>query len=217
MTAPATSPPVPAAEASGASRWRTAGVLLLAVAVAAVAWFGLRRTPDARRPESLFEYVRSQVLAGDTDAPWRVMLPPAREKYVQYTKIMGTREDEPTREWRRRVGLSKQALLSLTAEKVMALEYGALAEEYLRNARVVRSDAVGTDEALLTINMGNGNDRRWMVRRVDGTWKLADPMAIITDSGLYMETPGQAGRQLPVRLDGTPATLPPPLRASDPR
>ena len=217
MTASATSSPVPAAEASRASRLRTAGVLLLAVAVAAVAWFGLRKTSDARKPESLFYYVCAQVLAGDTDAPWRMMLPPAREKYVKFTNIMATREDEPTREWRRKVGLSKEALGTLTAQEVMSREYAAFAEECFRNARVVRTDVVSEDEALLFINLGNGNDRQWMAKRVDGVWRLEDPIPVITASGAYLEQPGQAGRQLPIRLDGTPAPPPPPRPARDPR
>jgi hypothetical protein len=186
----------PAGPAAPAPGWRLAGVLALGLAVAGLAWFGLRSRAAGGDPVALFDHVRSRVLAGDAEAAWAVMLPEARERYVEFLRMAAGQDTAGGREWMRRVGVSPKEMVSLPPEKVLAREFTAYAEEFFRHSRA-RSEPISEDEALLQISMGNGDDRQWLVQRVDGVWKIKNLRPIIDARRVLHERPGQPGRQLP--------------------
>src|SRR5689334_19268398 len=105
---------------------RTLAVILLAALTGVGAWLALRAPVDtSTRPEGVWDYIRDRVLAGDGEAPWRMLLPEAKPKFLDFVKDNAEAPDSDARaaEWRRRVGLSRQDLKALPPEKVMAREY----------------------------------------------------------------------------------------------
>jgi len=182
---PAASPP--AAASDRGARLRLAGILLLAALVGAGAWLALRREGSADDPASVFDYCRDRTLGGDGGAVWRLLLPPAREEYAGFLRRLQD-ETNPALasksvEWRRKVGVSREDLSRLPAEALFARENLAAAEELYRGARVYSVDRRSPEEALLHISLGNGGERTWLLRRVDGAWRIDNLWALVTQQG----------------------------------
>lgn len=194
------------ADTPRARRIRLAGILVLASVVGAVGWLSFRSRASARAPASVYEYVRERVLSGDGEALWRVLLPEGRRKYVEFVRAMA--EEGPTSAaaaaWRRKVGVSAADLRTLPPEKVMAREYEASAEDLLAGSRVYRTDEWDADTALLYITLRDGRDRYWLVKRVEGAWKVSDPEPVITSGTHYIPRPGAAPVKMPIPLGDAP-------------
>ena len=205
---PSNPTPAPAAgtksaDTSRARRMRFVGILALAALAVFVAWRAHRGTTAEREPASAFEYIRDQALAGDGSAGWRTLLPEGRKKYVAFLKNMSTSDDVSAQAWRRTTGISKQAVATMAPADALSREYLAVADTMLKGAKVYRTDRVDEDTALINILAGNGDERSWMVRRVNGIWMVSDPWPTITAQGYY--TSGTTGR--PVRMP-EPGTAP---------
>lgn len=191
MPTPPSSPAAPG-DSGRRDRFRLAGVLLAAGILVAGGWLALRPGGGERGPASVFEYVRERTLAGDGEALWRVLLPRARQDYTGFVEDMrGPAFAGKAEEYRRTTGLSREDLARLPPEAVLARESLAMADLY-RGARVHEVRAVGPGQALLFINMRDGSARTWMVREVDGTWKVDNLWALVTAQGQVLPRPGEA-------------------------
>jgi hypothetical protein len=210
-------PPVPVRSPRAARpRWRLAALGLALAALGAAAW-GLHAHRVAESaPEALFDHVRERVEAGDGAALWRVMLPRAREDYVKFLRDAATRTDTRTEDWRRRAGLTREDLQTLPPETIMARENLAYAPEFWTGARVYRVDRWDEHTALLRISTRSGDDRLWLVKRVDGAWWMDDFQPMVLPDGSVRPRPGEDPRKGTVPVDGVP-TGPPLVRPSGKR
>jgi len=200
--------PPPAAETRPADtprarRARLAGVLALAACAGLVGWLSLRPGAAARDPAAIYDYVRDRVLAGDGEALWRVLLPEGRRKYAGFVKLMAEagEGDAAAAAWKRSVGISRKELLSLPPEKVLAREYLAAAETQLRGSRVYRTVLWDRDTAYLNISRRDGTDKHWLVRRVEGAWKVSDPEPVVTAANDYLPGAGEKPYRIPVPME----------------
>ncbi len=214
---PPTPAPAPAADTRPADtprarRIRLAGIVVLAALTAVVGWLTLRAPPSSREPASAFEYVRDHVLEGDGGAAWRILLPEGRAKYERFIQAMITDEGADANYWRRTTGLSRKDLQTMRPEDVLAREYLSIAETMLRGARVYGTVRVDENTALTHILARNGEERDWLVKRVDGIWKVSDPLPQITAGGFYRGDPGSPPIRIPERdsSTGTGPAPPPP-------
>jgi len=203
-------PPVPTVQAlPKRPPWRLLGGVL-AVAVLGAAVWGLQAKRVAESaPEALFAWVRDRVEGGDGGALWGVMLPRAREDYVKFVAEAAKRTDPDTTEWRRRAGLTVEDLRTLPPETIMARENTALAADFWSGARVYRVDRWDEQTALLRISTRIGLDKVWLVKRVDGAWRVDDFQPMIMQDGRVKPRDGEAPREGVVPVDGFPD--PPPL------
>jgi len=178
---------------------RTIAILLLAVFAAGGAWFAFRGPGASTEPAGVWEYIRDRVLAGDGEAPWRMLLPEARPKFLEFVKENADAPESDARaaEWRRKVGLSRQDLRTLPPEKVMAKEYLANADR-IRGSRVFRTEMWPGERALISISLSDGKDIRFVLKRRDGAWRIADLLPMITSEGYYTPEPGAAAEKVPV-------------------
>ncbi len=187
---PPAAPPPPAPQAGGRSVVpRLAGVLLLAVLAAGGWWWVRARGTDSPGPAEVFDHVRDRTLAGDGGALWRLMLPPARRDYEGFVENM--RRDIPPEyaaEYRRKTGLTPEDLRRLKPEEILSLEQVALAEEMYRGSRVYDQEVRG-DGALLRINLGDGSERTWYLRRDPGGWKIDNLRAVVDGEGRLLARP----------------------------
>jgi hypothetical protein len=190
---PSNQAPVAGVRAPSAERvpWRLAAALVAFAVVGVAAWLVVARRPAADAPESLFYALRDRVLEGDGAAPWRESLPRAREDYAKYVRGMATNDDQGAEEWRRLVGLSKKDLLSLPPEEVMRRENLAAREEFFRGALVHEVDRRDGETAILHITTKTGWDRRWLVRRVGGAWKVDNFWPVVTQGNRLIPRDGE--------------------------
>jgi hypothetical protein len=199
---PSTPAPGPAADTRPADtprarRIRLVGIVALAGLTVVVGWLSLRSTPSGREPASAFEYIRDHALEGDGGAAWRTLLPEGRAKYLTFLKAMLTSEEESAQNWRRTTGLSRKDIQTMSPEDILSREYLSVTESMLRGARVYRTDVVDENTALIYILARDGQERSWMVKRVDGVWKVSDPLPQISDKGWYTPVPGGRPIKIP--------------------
>jgi hypothetical protein len=177
---------------------RTAGVLLLAAFALAAAWFTFRSPPLSQEPAGVWDYIRRKVLEGDGEAPWRMMLPEARPKFIDFVRQNAEAPDTDQRaaEWRRKTGLSRQDLKTLPPEKIMAREYLANVDR-IRGSRVFRTEPWPGERAFLSISLKDAGDVHFVVRRADGAWRIADLIPLVTPDGYYTAFPGAVPEKVP--------------------
>lgn len=193
------------AHAPGAPRpsWRLAAAVLALTAVGSAAWFVHSRGAAARAPESLFYDLRDRVLDGDGEAVWRAMLPRAREDYAAFVRKVARQDDPAAEHYRKLVGISKQDLLALSPQAILGREQLAIREEFFRGAAVHRVDRWDDATALLRITTRTGENRHWIVKRVDGAWRVDNFWPQVTGRGNFIPRPGEAPREGTVPVDGT--------------
>ena len=177
---PSDSVPVPdPAPAGRSSGLRLAGVLLLAGLVAMVGWNSMAPPAPATGPASVAEYVLQGIRSGDGSLLWGVMTPRARETYGSYLRGLRKNPEGPEAvRFRTRVGVSREDLQRQGPETLLRRENEALAEEFYRLARVTEVRERGSDEALLILVLGNAEERTWLVKRIEGAWKVDDLSAV---------------------------------------
>jgi hypothetical protein len=192
MSAETASPPT---DSSRARKARLIGILALAAVVAGTAIATLHGGKASDAPEKVFDYVRDRTLAGDGDAMWREMTLPARQAYVKFLDVMdkpggsqGTVFDPA--EWRKKCGLSAEEVRRLPPEKVMARENLAVADELFLGSRVFKVDRLDGETAFLQITLRSGHDRFWVVRHIDGAWKIDDLWGTMGPDGRLIPRPG---------------------------
>lgn len=198
-------PSVPAVQAlPKRPPWRLLGGLLAVSLLGAAVWGLHAKRVAESAPEALFAWVRERVEGGDGAALWRVMLPRPREDYVKFIAEAAKRTDPDTTEWRRRAGLTVEDLRTLPPETIMARENTALAAEFWTGARVYRVDRWDEQTALLRISTRSGLDKVWLVKRVDGAWRVDDFQPMIMQDGRVRPRDGEAPRDGVVPVDGFP-------------
>ena len=189
-----------AAPARPPARPVRAVLVVLALALGGfVAWKALLAPPPAPEPGGVWDYIRDRVVEGDGEAPWRMMLPEARPKFLAFVKQNAEAPDSDARaaEWRKKVGLSREDLKTLPPEKVMAREYLASVDR-IRGSRVFRTDEWPGDRALIRVSLKDGGDVHFVLRRTEGAWKIEDLVPMVTNEGNYIPYPGAAPVKVPV-------------------
>ena len=71
---------------SSTRRLRTALVLVAAGLAGFLAFRVLKAPAPAPEAAGVWDYIRDRVLEGDGEAPWRMTLPEARPKFLQFVK-----------------------------------------------------------------------------------------------------------------------------------
>lgn len=178
---------------------RTPLVLLAAALAAAGTWFALRAPAPDREPAGVWDYIRDRVVEGDGEAPWRMLLPEAKPKFLEFVKQNAEAPDSDARaaEWRRKNGFSRQDLRTLPAAAIMAREYLANADR-IRGSRVFRTDRWDEDTAFLGVSLKDGSDIFYVVKRTDGAWRIADLIPMVTAEGSYIPYAGATPIRVPV-------------------
>jgi len=174
--------------------WRLAAALLGLLAVAASVWLVRARAGAERAPEAFFYDLRDRVLEGDGAVLWREMLPRARLDYATFVREVAGKDDPAAAKWRSYVGLSKEDLLSLPPEVVMQKEHMAGREDFFRGAKVYQVDRWDENTAMLRISTRSGDNRNWVVRRVEGAWKVDNLWPQSNEKGVYIPRDGEKPR-----------------------
>ncbi len=190
--------PSPPAAPAEPRNLRTAVLLLAAGLVAAGTWFALRAPVPDREPAGVWDYIRDRVCEGDGEAPWRMLLPEAKPKFLEFVKQMAEAPDSDARasEWRRKTGISRQELRTLPPASIMAREYLASVDR-IRGSRVFHTDRWSEDTAHIRVSLKDGSDVFFVLRRTDGAWRIADLIPMVTAEGSYIPYAGAAPIQVP--------------------
>ena len=177
---------------------RTPLVLLAAALAVGGTWFALRAPAPDREPAGVWDYIRDRVAEGDGEAPWRMLLPEAKPKFLEFVKQNAEAPDSDARaaEWRRKNGLSREDLRTLPAATIMAREYLANADR-IRGSRVFRTDRWTEEMAHICVSLKDGSDVFFVVRRTDGAWRIADLIPMVTSEGSYIPYAGAAPIRVP--------------------
>ena len=178
--------------------FRTVSVLLLAGFAAIAAWLALRSPSVSREPAGVWDYIRDRVVEGDGEAVWRMTLPEARPKFIEFVRMNAEAPESDARatEWRRKTGLSIQDLKTLPPEKIMAREYLASVDR-IRGSRVYRTDTWPDDRALIRVSLKDGGEAHFVVRRKEGAWRIEVLIPMVTADGNYIPYAGATPIQVP--------------------
>jgi hypothetical protein len=176
---------------------RLVSLLVLAALAGGGAWLAFRASDPSKDPAAVWDYIRDRVLEGDGGAAWRLLLPQARPKFVEFVRQNAEAPESDARaaEWRRKTGLSRQDLRTLPPEEIMSREYLANADR-IRGSRVFRTEQWPEDRAFLHISLKDGGDIHFVLRRVDGAWKIEDLIPMVTEKGWI---PSAGAQPIPVR------------------